>query len=438
MSKRPGRHRARSFARAVDASGAPPSSVARLVSLANALRNVPQRNPSPGSSLRQQLMVEAATVHPMERRSFWAEWLDRIRFQRGLASTTVLCTVLIAVAGIGFGTTESLPGDTLYSMKLRSESVQLAFVGSDEERGRRNLKFADSRLDEITRLVRHKGDWPATHSAQASEKPDKDAVESLINRTFDTMDSSTGAGAKAMRKAFERSGDTSPLTYLDEFTRRQQSQLRDIIPKLPTGSQAAASDSLAYVGELSKETAKMLGTDCDADATCGDDGSTSAASNPTTPPGEPGSTSPSTDPTSPSASGQTGTDTSAVPPPNSSSSEPPTDTGSSTSEDPSDTDSSTDTGSSTGTPSTSGGSSSTSTPPPAESTSGSESPSATPPEPTGVPSDPDNSSSTKSGDGAQSEDSATSGEGSRETSPPTAEESGAADDETGSSEPTGR
>src|SRR5690606_26762021 len=100
MSKRPGRHRARFFARAVDGSGSPHPSVARLVSLANVLRGMPLRGPSPDSSLKARLLTEAAALEPAERKSLLAEWLDRMRFQRGLASTTVLCTVLIAVAGI--------------------------------------------------------------------------------------------------------------------------------------------------------------------------------------------------------------------------------------------------------------------------------------------------------------------------------------------------
>lgn len=381
MRKLPGRRRAREFSRAVDDTAAPGPSVSRLVSIANALRAVPLR---PGGELRQAVrrrLETAATTSPATpRRALVLEWLDHLRIRRGLASTTVMLTAAVAITGIGLGTTSALPGDTLYSVKLRGESVQLAFVNSDEERGRKNLRFADSRLKEVDRLVEQGGVWPSVETAKADGNKGGRSVAGLINRTLGTMNSSTDSGAHLLRRAFQSTGKTQPLSYLDEFTRDQENSIRALLPRLPLASRLSAGKSLDLVSKLSHQTTTMLQASCRPSDSC--DGSTASTSTGSTRAGEPSTSAP----------------------PISSSSSKALATASGSSSQASSNSGSTDPPAGSGTSGSSGGSSAGSigTDPSGTGTPSESEPSPSPPQPTGVPSQP--SDSTGSGSSTTSAD----------------------------------
>ncbi|MQA04414.1 MAG: hypothetical protein GEV07_17385 [Streptosporangiales bacterium] len=397
MSKRPGRHRAREFARSVDSTGTPSSSVSRLVSLANALRNVPLRPlDGPRGSLRKQLVDTAAAGVPREGRPSLLSFLREFRLPRGLASAAIMCTALITIVGLGLGTANSLPGDTLYGMKMRGETVQLALIGSDEDRGRKNLQFASSRLGEVDRLVTNREDWPALANTSPAGRSAK--VARLINRTLSAMDDNTAIGAEAMRQAFDETGDTAPLAYLDQFTEKQQQTLRSLLPKLPQESRPSAEHSIAFVSDLGEEAKELLRAKCGTATSC-DDGETTAATNSSTEPHDPtSSTASASDSDDPSTPGRTseGSESSSQ---HSSSSEPTTGGGSLTGSDPSSGSSSSESGSSSTSENTP-----SETETPSDSGTSTEEDSSSPPEPTGVPSSPSDSSPRS----AENEDGSTS------------------------------
>lgn len=370
MRKLPGRRRTREFSRAVDGSATPGPSVSRLVTLANALRAVPLR---PGGDLRQairrRLETAATTTPATTRRAAVLEWLDHLRIRRGLASTTVMVTAAVAITGIGVGTTNALPGDTLYSVKLRGENVQLAFVNSDEERGRKNLRFADSRLDEIDRLIEHGGAWPSVQSAKADGRKGGTSVAALINRTLATMNTYTDSGAHLLRKAYQSTGETQPLAYLDEFTRDQGDSIRALMPRLPVASRDTATKSLDLVSKLGQQTTTLLQASCRPSDSCGGETSSSPGSASATKSGDPSTSAP------PISSSSGGALASATPSSGSGSSSQES-SGSGSTDPP---------GSSTGS-SSGGGTDPSGTGTPSES-----SPAPSPPEPTGVPSQPSDS-----------------------------------------------
>ncbi|MQA78405.1 MAG: hypothetical protein GEV10_07995 [Streptosporangiales bacterium] len=392
MRKLPGRRRTREFSRAVDGGATPGPSVSRLVTLANALRAVPLR---PGGDLRQAIrrrLETAATTTPVtSRRAAVLEWLDHLRIRRGLASTTVMVTAAVAITGIGVGTMSALPGDTLYGVKLRGESVQLAFVNSDEERGRKNLRFADSRLEEVDRLVEHGGVWPSVETAKADGHKGGRSVAGLINRTLTTMNTYTDSGAHLLRSAYQATGETQPLSYLDEFTRDQSDAIRALLPRLPGASRGSASRSLDLVSELSRQTTTMLQASCRPSASCDGETASSSGSSSSTQAGDPSTSAPPISSSSSSAlapgsstgSGSSSSQESS----NGGSTDPPPGSGTS------------------GSGSTTGGSSG-GTDPSGTGTPSEGSPSSSPPQPTGVPSQP--SDSTGSQDSTTSADESTS------------------------------
>lgn len=54
----------------------------------------------------------------------------------------------LALSGVSLASTDSIPGDALYSVKRSSEQAQLVLAGSDAGRGQLHFEFAKSRLVE--------------------------------------------------------------------------------------------------------------------------------------------------------------------------------------------------------------------------------------------------------------------------------------------------
>lgn len=393
----------------------------RLASLANALRNVPLRPlEGPRSGVRKQLVATAAAGVQREGKRSPFAWLHELRLPRGLASTAIMCTALIAVVGLGLGTSNALPGETLYDMKMRGERVQLALIGSDEDRGRKTLQFASSRLAEVERLATNRQDWPALADTTPAKRSAK--ITQLINGALSAMDDHTAVGAAAMQEAFEETGDTAPLAYLDEFTEEQEESLNSLLPKLPNGSRPTAAHSIAFVSELHDEAAKLLKATCGKAKSCGS-GHTTAASTSADESDDLESTeagtSDSDDPSTPGDAGESSGSSSQE----GSTSASTSDSGSLTSSEPTSGDSSSESSSSSSseeeTPSDSETPSSSSTP--------SDSDSPSPPQPTGVPSSPSDSSP-KSANSAPEEESSTSTSTSSDDSGSTSEESTSAEE----------
>lgn len=266
-----GRHRVESFARGVEGDvGSCPDDpgTSRLVGLAHALRSVPLR-PSPELTLavRRRIVNAARAGLPDEPRPSLAGLWEGIRLQRGLASMTALLTAAFALVSIGFGTTQALPGDTLYGLKLRGESITIALSGSEEAKGYNYLRFAGARLMDVSGLIDHDGAWRESVVTTADRVPNRHLAH-LVNSTLTTMNVDTDRGAAALRRVYQRTGDPAPLAYLDDFTQDQHRKLSSMLGRLPAESQAAAGASLSLVDRLAKETDKLLTEQCIHAVTC--------------------------------------------------------------------------------------------------------------------------------------------------------------------------
>jgi len=70
-----------------------------------------------------------------------------------VAMTTVL---VIAFAGIGIvvASTNALPDEPFYPIKLAAEQVRLSLTFSDMDKGRLNIQFAERRVEEIAEMAR--------------------------------------------------------------------------------------------------------------------------------------------------------------------------------------------------------------------------------------------------------------------------------------------
>ena len=82
-------------------------------------------------------------------------WYDRCAAPgSGRTRVAVIAGVTVgalALSGVSAASTDSIPGDALYSVKRTSEQAQLVLAGSDASRGQLHLEFARSRLVEAAR-----------------------------------------------------------------------------------------------------------------------------------------------------------------------------------------------------------------------------------------------------------------------------------------------
>lgn len=234
------RREAAEFAALVERGRVPAGSgLAPLVGLALALTPA-EHPPEPGfrAGLRAQLVAEAAARVPALPAQRTPEPVRPTgsRWRQAVAAVAVAS----AVTGLGAvaASSQALSGDALYGLKLRIESLQLSLADSDLERGRELLEQAETRLAEAERLA-------------ASGTADEPSTRRELARTLTRMDQAAAAGAVALLRSYQDTGDQEPMQLLDRFRARQQVRLQDLQVLLDPGMRVrflSTVDALA-VGE---------------------------------------------------------------------------------------------------------------------------------------------------------------------------------------------
>jgi hypothetical protein len=123
----------------------------------------PDVKPSPSFKMKARVLLmdqmhgrQVTTRWPWSRYSSQAKPATYIRrFSTSLAG--VILAIVLAVFGLGAGTAyasqASLPGDTLYPIKLAAEQAGMILVGDDAARAERALSFANKRVREMEALA---------------------------------------------------------------------------------------------------------------------------------------------------------------------------------------------------------------------------------------------------------------------------------------------
>jgi Domain of unknown function (DUF5667) len=132
----------------------------------------------------------------------------------------------VLASGVSLASTDSVPGDALYSVKRTSEQAQLALAGSDSSRGRLHLEFAKSRMVETRQM-----------SAGSA------------GGTLAAMDEETIAGVRLLFTSAHRNGDTTALDAVMAFVSQQRTELTQLRADLP-GADAPLRASLDLLGDI--------------------------------------------------------------------------------------------------------------------------------------------------------------------------------------------
>jgi hypothetical protein len=288
MSGLVSRRRAEEFARladlAVDRPGAEVAKQlaldedgARLVSVARALREVRiDAGPDPEfrDRLRRRLVAVASVNPPVAAASILAR-PDAVPAPRSVPKAPLVgvrgrnprlaflagaMAALVTVTGLTLlASHKALPGDTLYSVKRSSEHLELALLHDPQERGLRQLGFAQTRLEEIGQLLSREGGISigqhtrtvAGGGGLASGDAD------LVLRALTDMDDDTREGASLITTAATQKRADAPLVTLATWTVGQQSTLSAIAQHLPATPQQRAVASLKLLTDLSTRIGQL-------------------------------------------------------------------------------------------------------------------------------------------------------------------------------------
>ncbi len=261
---RAGARRAERFARLLDRTGVPDSPAgldAELVALVGALHQVGADVAGPDeqfrSALRERLVTEAPRVllpqaptppHPPSRHR-----APRRRHLLHLA-VGVVSTGLIATAGTALASTQALPGQPLYGVKLRIEQVQLSLTWGELGRGERYLEFASTRLGEVTSLVA---------GAQATSP----ATAGYVAADLAEQASSIRSGAALLVAAYHRDANPAALRALTTSVADQRTRLAAIMRVMPSQAVPQAqmvSNLLAMLSEQATALVNSCGPPCGA------------------------------------------------------------------------------------------------------------------------------------------------------------------------------
>lgn len=113
----------------------------------------------------------------------WSEFVEgmRIVFQHKFAFASLLVVlVFVGVLGTFAFAQNSLPGDSLYSLKKITEKSQAVFI-SEEDQPRHNLEIVNKRLDDLTKIAESNRINNLASAIEEVQKSEEQAVKSLNN-----------------------------------------------------------------------------------------------------------------------------------------------------------------------------------------------------------------------------------------------------------------
>ena len=161
--------------------------------------------------------------------NFW-NWRVMTPAKLALVSGVVGAFVIFACGGtVVYAAQSSLPGDTLYSVKIGIENLQLAMTTSSASKAILHVEFAQERINEITQEV------------QLNQNISPQMVDA-VTQQFDSA-------LKALSNTTNSPDSGKALSKLSTATLNQQVELNQLLPTVPTNSQPAIQQ---IIGDASR------------------------------------------------------------------------------------------------------------------------------------------------------------------------------------------
>lgn len=217
----------------------------RMAHIVEALRlDIPAPAPAFKLALRARLIEEASRRRaPFAGvRQAWLDWNTAMRRSLRVVVAMAMLATLLMGGGALFALAEhTIPGQTLYPLKLARENAGLWFTRGDEPKGLRHLAIAERRVEEVGLL------------AEAGVRE-----EALYEDALDRLDFHTVKGSELLIKVFKERDDVTVLDKLKSFAEAQSQDLSARLPLLPAGVRANARDSLALLATVDQRANDLL------------------------------------------------------------------------------------------------------------------------------------------------------------------------------------
>jgi hypothetical protein len=127
-----------------------------------------------------------------------------------------------AFSGVAAASSDALPGDSLYPLKLGMEDFELGMADDDTDRGQLYLDQASARLSEARRLMERGRLGDFDHESLGE-----------IRRTLSEVCHDADQGHRLLHRAFEKDGSLAPIQALTAFSdshRESWGRMRDRMP----------------------------------------------------------------------------------------------------------------------------------------------------------------------------------------------------------------
>ena len=132
-----------------------------LLRIALQIREAPDIKPSPAFKVRArvQLMEQIHERQAVTERGFgrYCSWMKPTQYRRRFNMAGIIIAIVLVLSAAGGGTVyasqDSLPGDTLYQVKLGTEQVRMILPGGDIGKAELALRFTERRMEEMVALV---------------------------------------------------------------------------------------------------------------------------------------------------------------------------------------------------------------------------------------------------------------------------------------------
>ncbi|MFG2298906.1 DUF5667 domain-containing protein [Streptomyces sp. NPDC048603] len=176
-----------------------------------------------GGAASDPQVPEQRTVRGAHRATPLRKLRPRSRWSKGIAAGGLTVGVAAgAFGGVAAASSNALPGDSLYPVKLGMEDLKLGMADDDADKGRLYLDQASTRLSEARRLMERGRSGTLDHESLGE-----------IRRALAGVKHDAAEAHRLLQSAYERNGEIGPIQDLSSFSRSHRegwTRLRSNLP----------------------------------------------------------------------------------------------------------------------------------------------------------------------------------------------------------------
>jgi len=218
--------------------------LSELATVVTTLREHAAVAPRPdfAAALREQLIVEAATVLTSEAKTLALPTRRRGTRERRLVAAATAVVFVGGTAGMAAASQSALPGDTLYPIKRTIERAQAGLNTNDAGKGRDLLGQATDRLGEVQSLVEEKG-----------------AGSPQVPSTIDDFAEQAQEGADLLVKSFQENRDPKAIETVRSFAASSLAVLQELAKVAPPDAQEALANAGMQLQRIDQQALRLCG-----------------------------------------------------------------------------------------------------------------------------------------------------------------------------------